>query len=149
MSRIIKRYGNRKLYDAEAKKHISLEEIAELVRKGEDVRVIDNTTDEDITVQTLTQVIFEEGKKGRNPLSPDVLHDVIRWGNHMLDDSLKQFRDSFEKLDQIMPESLNKLFKKNEKESEIEQLKKRLESLESLITNLGSQINSDQPKKEK
>ncbi|MCB0286324.1 MAG: polyhydroxyalkanoate synthesis regulator DNA-binding domain-containing protein [Calditrichia bacterium] len=149
MSRIIKRYGNRKLYDAEAKKHISLEEIAELVRKGEDVRVIDNTTDEDITAQTLTQVIFEEGKKGRNPLSPDVLHDVIRWGNHMLDDSLKQFRDSFEKLDQIMPESLNKLFKKNEKESEIEQLKKRLESLESLITNLGSQINSDQPKKEK
>ncbi|MEZ4762488.1 MAG: polyhydroxyalkanoate synthesis regulator DNA-binding domain-containing protein [Calditrichia bacterium] len=149
MSRIIKRYGNRKLYDAEAKKHISLEEIAELVRKGEDVRVIDNTTDEDITAQTLTQVIFEEGKKGRNPLSPDVLHDVIRWGNHMLDDSLKQFRDSFEKLDQIMPESLNKLFKKNEKESEIEQLKKRLESLETLITNLGSQINSDQPKKEK
>ena len=72
MSRIIKRYGNRKLYDAEAKKHISLEEIAELVRKGEDVRVIDNTTDEDITAQTLTQVIFEEGKKGRNPLSPDV-----------------------------------------------------------------------------
>ncbi len=149
MSRIIKRYGNRKLYDAEAKKHISLEEIAELVRKGEDVRVIDNTTDEDITAQTLTQVIFEEGKKGRNPLSPDVLHDVIRWGNHMLDDSLKQFRDSIDKLDHLVPEPLNKLFKKNEKESEIEQLKKRLESLETLITNLGSQINSDQPKKEK
>ncbi|MBP7044934.1 MAG: pesticidal protein Cry15Aa, partial [Chloroflexi bacterium] len=43
---VIKRYPNRKLYDTEAKKYITLDGIAELIRKGEDIRVVDHTTDE-------------------------------------------------------------------------------------------------------
>jgi polyhydroxyalkanoate synthesis repressor PhaR len=147
MARIIKRYGNRKLYDSEAKRHISLEEIAQLVRGGEEIQVIDNTTNEDITSQTLTQVIYEEGKKGRNPLSSDVLHDVIRWGNHVLDDSLKQFRDSIEKLDELVPEPLVRLFKKPEKASDIDQLKSRIENLEKIILELGNQLGKEQKQK--
>lgn len=136
------------MYDAEAKRHISLEEIAQLVRNGEEVQVIDNTTNEDITSQTLTQVIFEEGKKGRNPLSPDVLHDVIRWGNHVLDDSLKQFRESIEKLDDLVPESLTRLFKKTERTSEVEQLKSRIENLEKIILELGDRLGKEQKRKQ-
>jgi polyhydroxyalkanoate synthesis repressor PhaR len=140
MGRIIKRYENRKLYDTESRKYISLEEIASLVRQGVDVQVVDNVTDTDITTQTLTQVIFEEGKRGRNPLSTEVLHDVIRWSNHLLDDGIQQVRQG---LDHLVPESLNKLFGKNTPD-EVEELKKRVQSLEELITSLGNQLSSDQ-----
>lgn len=138
MGRIIKRYENRKLYDTESRKYVSLEEIASLIRQGVDVQVVDNVTDTDITTQTLTQVIFEEGKKGRNPLSTEVLHDVIRWSNHLLDDGIQQVRQG---LDHLVPESLNKLFGKKPSD-DVEELKKRVESLEELITSLGNQLSS-------
>lgn len=139
MGRIIKRYENRKLYDTESRKYISLEEIASLIRQGVDVQVVDNVTDADITTQTLTQVIFEEGKKGRNPLSTEVLHDVIRWSNHLLDGGIQQVRQG---LDHLVPESLNKLFGKKSSD-DVEELKKRVQSLEELITSLGNQLSSD------
>ncbi|RMF59535.1 MAG: hypothetical protein D6748_06195 [Calditrichaeota bacterium] len=144
MARIIKRYENRKLYDTENRKYISLEEIANLIRQGEEVQVIDNTTEADITVQTLTQVIVEEGKRGRNPLSSEVLHEIIRWGNHLLDDSLQQVRHG---LDQLVPNSLGKLFGKGES-SEISELKKRIESLEQVINTLANQLSIEQEKNE-
>ena len=140
MSRIIKRYDNRKLYDTESRKYISLEEIASLIRQGVDVRVVENASDTDITAQTLTQVIFEEGKKGRNPLSTEILHDVIRWGNDVIDGGIQQMRLG---LDQLMPESVQKLLQRNNPE-EVAELKKRVESLEELIESLGNQIASGQ-----
>lgn len=58
--RLIHRYGNRRFYDLEAKKAVTLDEIAELVRKGEMVRVIDvDSGNEDITRRVLTQIILE------------------------------------------------------------------------------------------
>ena len=92
MSRTIKRYENRKLYDTEDRQYVSLDDIAALVRRGIDVQVVDNASGDDITTQTLTQVIFEEGKKGRNPLSKDVLHEVIRFGNTIIDGGIQQVR---------------------------------------------------------
>jgi polyhydroxyalkanoate synthesis repressor PhaR len=138
--RIIKRYENRKLYDTESRKYVSLEEIASLIREGIDVKVVENATNTDITAQSLTQVIFEEGKKGRNPLSTEILHDVIRWSNHFLDDGIQQVRHG---LDHLVPESLTRLFGENASD-EVEELKKRVESLEELINSLGSQISPDQ-----
>jgi polyhydroxyalkanoate synthesis repressor PhaR len=58
--RVIHRYGNRRFYDLEGRRAITLEEIAELVRKGEEVRVLDVESDnEDITRRVLTQIILE------------------------------------------------------------------------------------------
>ena len=58
--RVIHRYGNRRFYDLEGRRAITLEEIAELVRKGEQVRVLDVESDnEDITRRVLTQIILE------------------------------------------------------------------------------------------
>ncbi|MGZ3404795.1 MAG: polyhydroxyalkanoate synthesis regulator DNA-binding domain-containing protein [Polyangia bacterium] len=58
--RVIHRYGNRRFYDLEARRAITLDEIAELVRKGEEVRVLDVEGDnEDITRRVLTQIILE------------------------------------------------------------------------------------------
>ena len=66
-ARTIKRYSNRKLYDTRDSRYVTLLQIAELVRSGEEVRIIDNTTKDDLTEVTLAQIIFEEQKsKGRN-----------------------------------------------------------------------------------
>ena len=60
MIRLIKRYESRKLYDTEESRYVSLDEIAEWVRTGQEVKVIDNASADDVTAQTLTQIILEE-----------------------------------------------------------------------------------------
>lgn len=76
--RVIKRYPNRKLYDTEAKQYVSLDRIAELIRQGEEVHVVDHATREDLTSITLTQVIFEQEKKQEGELPKSVLMALIR-----------------------------------------------------------------------
>jgi polyhydroxyalkanoate synthesis repressor PhaR len=84
-ARLIRRYGNRKLYDVQTSAYVSLEQLAELVRGGETLRVVDTAGGEDITAQTLTQVILDEGKRGRSVLPTDLLHAALRRGAHALD----------------------------------------------------------------
>ncbi len=148
MSRIIKRYENRKLYDTEDRQYVSFDDIAALVRRGVDVQVVDNTSGDDITTQTLTQVIFEEGKKGRNPLSKDMLHDMIRFGNTLIDGGIQQVRHG---LNMLMPNSLNKLFSAaNAAEADnLKQLKEKVESLEAIITRLANEKLAEPPAQSK
>lgn len=63
MVRTIKRYSNRKLYDTEDKRYITLDQIAELVRDGQDIRVVENQTGQDLTNVTLSQILLEQEKK--------------------------------------------------------------------------------------
>ncbi|MGA9522949.1 MAG: polyhydroxyalkanoate synthesis regulator DNA-binding domain-containing protein [Myxococcaceae bacterium] len=75
--KVIKRYTNRKLYDTVESRYVTLDEIAEMVKQGVEVRIVDNRTKEDLTSVTLAQIIFEEEKKkNRMPLS--VLREIIR-----------------------------------------------------------------------
>jgi len=76
--RVIKRYPNRKLYDTEDKRYITLEGIAKLIRQGEEIQVVDYTTKEDLTPLTLTQIIFEQEKKREGFLPQTVLTALIR-----------------------------------------------------------------------
>ncbi len=77
---LITRYANRKLYDTEAKRYVTLEDLADFVRQGEDVRVVDHATGEDLTSQTLLQVVFEEQKKIGGLLPQVFLTRLIRAG---------------------------------------------------------------------
>jgi polyhydroxyalkanoate synthesis repressor PhaR len=61
--RIIKRYSNRNLYDTKDSRYVTLLQIAEMVRTGEEVQIIDNNTKEDLTEVTLAQIIYEEQKQ--------------------------------------------------------------------------------------
>ncbi|MCL2777668.1 MAG: polyhydroxyalkanoate synthesis regulator DNA-binding domain-containing protein [Polyangiaceae bacterium] len=61
--RIVKRYSNRKLYDTQDSRYVTLLQIAELVRTGEEVQIIDNNTKQDLTEVTLAQIIYEEQKQ--------------------------------------------------------------------------------------
>jgi polyhydroxyalkanoate synthesis repressor PhaR len=75
---LIKRYPNRKLYNTEAKKYITLDGIADLIRAGNEVQVIDNATGEDLTALTLTQIILEQEKRQDGLLSNSALTNLIR-----------------------------------------------------------------------
>ncbi len=76
-ARIVKRYSNRKLYDTVESRYVTLPQIAELVRKGEDVRIIDNNTKEDLTSVTLAQILYEEERKQSSTLPLTTLKDLL------------------------------------------------------------------------
>src|SRR6266403_2938667 len=78
-ARTIKRYANRKLYDTRDSRYVTLDHIAAMVRAGDDVRVVDNTTRSDLTTATLAQIIFEEEKKTPK-LSVAGLRKIIQGG---------------------------------------------------------------------
>lgn len=66
-ARVIKRYSNRKLYDTRESRYVTLQTVADYVRNGEEVAIIDNTTKEDLTEVTLAQIVFEEQRtKGKS-----------------------------------------------------------------------------------
>ncbi len=81
---VIKRYPNRKLYDTDAKRYITLNEIAALIRAGEEVVVTDHATDEDMTAVILTQIIFEQEKLQKGFLPKSVLTNLVRAGGDTL-----------------------------------------------------------------
>lgn len=88
--RVIKRYANRKLYDTRDSRYVTLQQIAEFVREGEDVQIIDNNTKEDLTNVTLAQIIYEEEKKGEPaPASIKNLRSLIQSGGERLMHSLR------------------------------------------------------------
>lgn len=83
--RIIKRYPNRKLYDLERKRYVTLDDIALMIQEGEDVQVLDHDTGEDLTTVTLSQIIFEREKKRSGFLPQTVLTLLVRTGGGTLD----------------------------------------------------------------
>jgi polyhydroxyalkanoate synthesis repressor PhaR len=83
---IVKRYSNRRLYDTDESRYITMSELADKIRAGSDVRVVDAKTGEDLTQVTLTQIIIESRGAGRMFQTP-VLIQLIRLG----DDSLAEF----------------------------------------------------------
>lgn len=77
-ARTIKRYPNRKLYDTLESCYVTLDDIGQMIKDGEDVQVVDNNSQEDLTSMTLAQIIFEEEKKRKNPALLLTLKDIIR-----------------------------------------------------------------------
>jgi polyhydroxyalkanoate synthesis repressor PhaR len=80
--RLIKKYANRRLYDASVSRHVTLDDIRELIIKGEKIRVVEDKSGEDITRLILLQVIAEQEQFGRPILSTLLLESIIRfYGN--------------------------------------------------------------------
>ncbi len=81
---VIKRYPNRKLYDTAAKQYISLERVAEMIRSGQEIQVVDHATGEDLTTLTLMQIIVEQEKRHSGFLPVNVLTDLVQAGGNTL-----------------------------------------------------------------
>src|SRR5687767_14298852 len=85
--RVIKRYANRKLYDTQHSRYVTLDQIAEMIRNGDDVKIVDNKSKEDLTSVTLAQIIFEEEKKQKSFLPLQAMRNIIQSGG----ESITQF----------------------------------------------------------
>jgi polyhydroxyalkanoate synthesis repressor PhaR len=76
--RVIRRYGNRKLYDPAARRYVTLEDLARMVAEGQEIHVLDQKTGEDLTSLTLIQVLLEGVKQGASRIPRQVLTRLIR-----------------------------------------------------------------------
>jgi len=131
--RLIKRYGSRKLYDTEASRYVSLSEIGDSVRRGQQVRVVDTMTDEDVTAQTLMQVILEEGRRGTSSVTSDLLHELIRRGERVLTSGVEHLQHG---VDRALQASLDRIAPLRRVRDEAAELRARLEALEATVAEL-------------
>ena len=83
---VVEKYGNRRLYDTDESRYVRLGELAEKIRRGTDVRVVDAATGADLTAETMVQIIFEDRHTARL-LPVSLLQQMIRMG----DDALAEF----------------------------------------------------------
>jgi polyhydroxyalkanoate synthesis repressor PhaR len=99
--RLIKRYGNRKLYDVRSSRYVTLEGVQALVQAGEDVRVIDNDSGEDLTGVTFAQIIYEETKRRNGIYSLPFLRWLIQRGDEAVRDVLRSVERGREALGSV------------------------------------------------
>jgi polyhydroxyalkanoate synthesis repressor PhaR len=89
MAVLIKRYANRKLYNTATSRYITLRGIAEILERGDEVRVIDNETGEDMTAVTLSQILVDTERGGRS-VPGSLLSELFQRGGSALVDRLRQ-----------------------------------------------------------
>ena len=89
-TRVIKRYSNRKLYDTERSRYVTLDQIADMIRAGEDVKIVDNNSKEDLTGMTLAQIIFEEEKRKKSFLPLHAMRNIIQSGGDSISEMASQ-----------------------------------------------------------
>jgi polyhydroxyalkanoate synthesis repressor PhaR len=119
--KIIKRYTNRKLYDTVESRYVTLDEIAEMVKAGTEVKILDNRTKEDLTSVTLAQIIFEEEKK-TSKMSLRTLKDLIRHGGEraaqIVEDTQAELRGRVEAVKQAAEQRVQTLLKSGQQTSD-------------------------------
>jgi polyhydroxyalkanoate synthesis repressor PhaR len=119
--KIIKRYTNRKLYDTVESRYVTLDEIAEMVKAGTEVKILDNRTKEDLTSVTLAQIIFEEEKK-TSKMSLRTLKDLIRHGGEraaqIVEDTQAELRGRVEAVKQAAEQRVQTLLKTGQQTSD-------------------------------
>jgi polyhydroxyalkanoate synthesis repressor PhaR len=98
MAYVIKRYSNRKLYDTQESRYVTLEELEELIRAGKEISVVDVSTGEDLTSVTLAQIILENERNHRATLPTAFLHQLIKHGEAWQEYVQRSFKSSLEGL---------------------------------------------------
>jgi polyhydroxyalkanoate synthesis repressor PhaR len=158
---VIKKYGNRRLYDTSGSRYINLDDIAALIRNGTDVQVVDARTGEDLTRLTLTQIIVEDAKAEPQGLPVEFLRELImatdRVGREFIMWYLKTAFDAYHRVEHAVQsrfagvqsaalsplQAMRNLLYSPEAESdaahegELEKLRRRIEYLEARLKENG------------
>ena len=87
----LKKYANRRLYDMGKSAYVTLSHVADLIRQGCRVEVIDAKSKEDVTASILSQIILEEAKNKNILLPVPVLHLIIQYGDNVLGDFFEKY----------------------------------------------------------
>jgi polyhydroxyalkanoate synthesis repressor PhaR len=168
---IIKKYGNRRLYDTTHSRYINQDEVAQMVREGHTVQVVDAATGEDLTRLVLTQIIVEDAKEPDSPFPLDILRQmVVASGRATQETTLKYTKavlDMYQNAYRAMatpmspfefiqtpasprpatrevpwgsqpPEGSQRASTAEQKKHEVDELKQRVEELESLVSKMGA-----------
>lgn len=148
MIRLIKRYGggSRKLYDTEESRYVSLDEIAVWIRDGQELQVVDSSSGEDVTGQTLAQIIYEDHRRGHSFLPSEFLHDVIRRGGRVLAGGVEQIQTG---VDRIVKASVEKITPVGGMQEELDLLRDRLAELEQSLVELEETPKPRRPRRKK
>ena len=145
---VIKKYPNRRLYDTSAGRYVNLEELAAMIRQGEEIEVVDARTGKDLTRVVLTQIILEDAKDQPTGLPLELLRQLIvasdRAGREFIMWYLKSAFDAYQKVQQtvqsgfsdvrsaaLSPLHVVKGFFGGD--TEVEQLRRRLADLEARL----------------
>jgi polyhydroxyalkanoate synthesis repressor PhaR len=151
---LIKKYPNRRLYNSSSRAYVNLNDLAALIRKGEEIQVVDAKTGEDITRVVLTQIIVEDAKDAPTGLPLELLRQLImasdRAGQEFIMWYLKSAFDTYEKVQGAVQDRLKDVrsaalsplnLVKNlltpppepKAEDEVEQLRRRVAELEQRL----------------
>lgn len=110
---LIKKYGNRRLYDTAGSRYVNLDDLATMVRTGNDVRVVDAKTGRDLTRVTLTQIITEDAKGKPTGLPLELLRQLIVASDEVRQEFLmwylKSAFDTYEKLQSAVQSRLSEV----------------------------------------
>jgi polyhydroxyalkanoate synthesis repressor PhaR len=90
---VLKKYANRRLYDTSRSAYVTLDEVAELIKAGREVRAVDAKTKEDVTAFILTQIVLENARKKNILLPVPLLHVIIRFGDNLLSDFFHNYME--------------------------------------------------------
>ena len=155
---LIKKYGNRRLYDTAGSRYVNLDDLAALVRAGKEVRVVDAKSGRDLTRVTLTQIITEDARDKPTGLPLELLRQLIMASDEVRQEFLmwylKSAFDTFQKLQDTVQNRLNEVqsailspvdmmkrflgsaaatAQPSEGEEEVEQLRRRIAELEARL----------------
>jgi polyhydroxyalkanoate synthesis repressor PhaR len=164
---IIKKYENRRLYDSTNSRYINLNEIAELVKEGRDVKVVDAATGEDITRVVLTQIIMDDAKGSDSAFPLDILRQmVVASGRATQESALQYMKAMFDMYQtayrampltpfQFIPGAGSRAHEGSAAaaapapeggNTEVDELKRRLEELETMVSRKGSAKKARKPR---
>jgi len=141
LPKIIKRYQNRKLYDTSDSCYVTLEDIGEMIKQGDEVQIIDNQTKEDLTAVTLAQIIFEEQKKKTHVLPLSTFRQIIQSGGETIRDIVSKAVESggreFQHVREIVDEKIRPTMEHIRElptvQTEVRNLRQKIEALEAKI----------------
>jgi polyhydroxyalkanoate synthesis repressor PhaR len=151
---VVKKYSNRKLYDTHTRRYVTLDAIAELLRQGDEVSVVDRSTGADITAVTLSQILVDMERHRRSPLPEPVLVDMVKERSEQLLALLRgslalprRAAESLEKSTQAMDDAINSGLRNlniattddvDALEERVAALTRRVEHLEALRSSTGA-----------
>lgn len=107
---VIKKYANRRLYNTDTSSYVTLDDLCDMVKEGDDFIVYDAKSGEDLTRQVLTQIIFEQEGRGQHLLPIGFLRNLISFYDNSLKDfvpayldtSMQSFMKHQEKMQEVM-----------------------------------------------
>ena len=153
---VIKKYENRRLYDSTHSRYVNLDEVAQMVRDGWEVQVLDAVTGEDRTRAVLTQIVVEHAKDDHSTFPLDVLRQMVVASGRVTNEAaltymrgvFDMYQNAYRAVSPVAPPPASAAVP-HRGDIEVDALKKRLAELESVVSGLRSKQAARKPRRQK